>query len=139
MEFFPNIIGVVRSKITVNQESEYKYSCRAVEQSFKHRHEKQWDRLFCPQDYNSIKLLQKFVDNDNKWVKINDSLEELLSSMYFCGAWEYNFVTIHYDGEDFSLFQIYYDRKKDKYIRINPKIYKEFKKQFKLYRKKELL
>ena len=149
MGFFSDIMGAVSSWITAKKNvAELKYQRKIAEQDNKQFHKKQWDRLFCSEDYNSVKLLQKFIDSNNEWIKIDENFKDALSSAKFCGLYKYDDVEIYFDGEKFPLFQIdtriikskkYYGERKIDYIRITPKIYTIFKKQYKVYQKKGLL
>ena len=95
--------------------------------------------MFCPKDYDSVRLLCRFADNkNNEWIKIDNSLDDALSSAVFCKCDEYDKVKIYYKSEEFLLFQIE-TRKEFDYIRINPKIYPEFQKQFHVYQKKGMI
>jgi len=64
MGFFSDIMGVVSLWITAKSNvAELKYKHKLAIQDDKQWRKGQWDRLFCSEDYNAIKLLSRFVDN----------------------------------------------------------------------------
>lgn len=149
MGFFSDIMGAVSSWITAKGNvAELQYKHKIAVKENKRWRKGQWDRLFCSEDYNAIKLLHKFMDSDGDWIKIDDSLYDTLSSVKFCGLYKYDDVEIYCKEEKFPLFQIetrtkksrkYYSEEETEYIRINPKIYPEFQKQFHIYQKKGMI
>ena len=140
MGFFSDIMGTISSLITAKGNvAEFKYKHKLSVKEDRRFRKGQWDRLFCSQDYNAIKLLRRFIDNNNAWIEIDDSLYNSLSSDVFCGRYKYNEVCIYYKNVEFTLFQKYHTEEDIEYIRIAPKIYPEFQKQYNLYQKKGMI
>lgn len=149
MCFFSDIMSAVSSWITAKGNvAELRYRHKLDVKADKRWHKGQWNRLFCSKDYNAVKLLGRFADNNGEWIKIDDSLYNALSSAVFCKNYGYNEVEIYYKGEKFPLFQTetradesqkYYTGEEIEYIRITPKIYYKFQKQYRFYQKKGMI
>ena len=149
MGFFSDIMGAVSSWITAKGNvAELQYKHKIAVKENKRWRKGQWDRLFCSEDYNAVRLLGRFADNNGEWIKIDDSLDDTLSSAVFCRCYKYNDVEIYYKDEKFPLFQTetritksrkYHTEEEIDYIRITPKIYPEFQKQYRFYQKKGMI
>lgn len=148
MGFFSDIINAFSSWLTTKGNvAELKYKQKINQQRHTEYVKNQWNRLFSSDDYNSIRFLQKFIDNNNEWVEITEEIDDFLQITLFENIYRYSSVEKYYKNEKYPLFQTkvetkqneYHQNIETKYIRISKILYKDFEKHFNQYIKKGLL
>ena len=141
-------MGAFSSWITVRGNvTELRYKKKISDRNHKEWVDNQWNRLLLSEDYNSIKLLKRFINKGNEWLKIDDKLDSELRNVQFCGVYRYDDLMMYKNNQEYPMFQTKTDIKRHKnqfdeetdYIRINPILYPDLCKNMGKHNRKGLI
>lgn len=148
MGWFTDIMGAVGSWITARGNvAELRYKKKISDRKHKEWVNNQWSRLLSSEDYNSVKLLNRFINKDNEWLKIDEELDSELRNVQFCGVYRYDDLTMYKNNVEYPMFQTEtriekhkkYPNEEQDYIRINPILYPDLCKNMEKHNRKGLI